>query len=335
MKRLLCFMSLFISVFCLIGCKESGLIKVRLAEVAHSIFYAPQYIAISEGYFEEEGLEIELFNANGADKVTAGLLSKDIDIGLQGPEPTVYLYNQKSENYLINFAQLTKRDGSFIMSRTNEEFTIENLKGKSILGGRAGGVPEMTLEYIIKKAGLTLKQNSFEMDVNVRTDIQFAAMSGAFISGEGDYTTLFEPTCTELELAGYGFVVASVGELSGEIPYTAYSVTNEFFENNKEILEKFTRAIYKAQQYIFSHTDIEVANVLSKTFNEIPLKNLEIIVNRYRVIDAWCETPFFGEDGYNKLLDVIELAGELENRVEFEKIVNNEIVEKVLKGKNR
>ena len=193
----------------------------------------------------------------------------------------------------------------------------------------------MTLEYIIKKAGLTLKQNSFEMDVNVRTDVQFAAMSGAFISGEGDYTTLFEPTCTELELSGYGYVVASVGELSGEIPYTAYSVTNEFFENNKELLEKFTRAIYKAQQYVFSHTNLEIAEVLSKTFNEIPLKNLEIIVNRYRMIDAWCETPFFNVEGYHKLLDVIELAGQLDNRVAFEKIVNNEIVDKVLNGKNR
>ena len=335
MKKLFCFMCLFLSVLCLLSCKNNGLIKVKLAEVAHSIFYAPQYIAITEGYFEEEGLEIELFNANGADKVTAGLLSKDIDIGLQGPEPTVYLYNQNKDNYLINFAQLTKKDGSFIMSRVNEEFSIMNLKGKSILGGRSGGVPEMTLEYIIKKAGLTLKQNSYEMDVNVRTDVQFAAMSGAFISGEGDYTTLFEPTCTELELTGYGYVVASVGELSGEIPYTAYSVTKEFFESNKELLEKFVRALYKAQQFILTNSNFEIAKVLSKTFKEIPLENLEIIVGRYRQIDAWCMTPYFGEEGYNKLLDIIELAGELEKRVEFEKIVNNEIVNKVINGNNR
>ena len=331
MKKLFNFVLILFCLLCLVSCRKNGLEKIKLAEVAHSIFYAPQYIAITEGYFEEEGLEIELFNANGADKVTAGLLSKDIQIGLQGPEPTVYLYNQDNENYLINFAQLTKRDGSFIMSRTNEQdFTILDLKGKSILGGRSGGVPEMTLEYVIKQAGLTLKQNSFEYDVNVRTDVQFGAMSGAFISGEGDYTTLFEPTCTELELAGYGYVVASVGELSGEIPYTAYSVTKEYFENNKDTLKKFVRAIYKAQQFLFSHTDLEVARVLSKTFTDIPLKNLEIIVKRYRDIDAWCKTPYFGEEGYNKLLDVIELAGELDKRVDYNIIVNNEIVNEIM-----
>ncbi len=336
MKKIICYLFLILCFVGVTGCKKSELEKIKLAEVAHSIFYAPQYIALSEGYFEEEGLEIELFNANGADKVTAGLLSGDIQIGLQGPEPTIYLYNQDKENYLINFAQLTKRDGSFIMGRVkDDDFSILDLKGKSILGGRSGGVPEMTLEYVIKKAGLTLKRNSFEMDVNVRTDVQFAAMSGAFISGEGDYTTLFEPTCTELELSGYGFVLASVGELSGEIPYTAYSVTKEYYENNKDILEKFVKAIYKGQKYLFEHTDEEVAYVLSKTFKDIPMKNLEIIVNRYRKIDAWCSTPYFGEEGYNKLLEVIELAGELENRVEFGLIVKNDITEKIINGNNR
>lgn len=313
------------------SCKENGLIKVKLAEVAHSIFYAPQYIAITEGYFEEVGLEIELFNANGADKVTSSLLSNDMDIGLQGPEPTIYLYNQDSENYLVNFAQLTQKDGSFIMSREKiDNFTIADLVGKSILGGRAGGVPEMTLEYVIKQAGYTLKQNSYEADVNVRTDVQFAAMAGSFIAGEGDFTTLFEPSCTELELNGYGYVVASVGELSGEIPYTAYSTTVEYFINNQDILERFVKAIYKGQLFVKEHTDYEVAVALQKTFTEIPLENLEIIVNRYRSIDAWCTTPYFDKEGFEKLMDVMELAGELEKRANYEDLVNNSIVDKVL-----
>ena len=313
------------------SCKENGLIKVKLAEVAHSIFYAPQYIAITEGYFEEVGLEIELFNANGADKVTSSLLSNDMDIGLQGPEPTIYLYNQDSENYLVNFAQLTQKDGSFIMSREKiDNFTIADLVGKSILGGRAGGVPEMTLEYVIKQAGYTLKQNSYEADVNVRTDVQFAAMAGSFIAGEGDFTTLFEPSCTELELNGYGYVVASVGELSGEIPYTAYSTTMEYFIDNQDILERFVKAIYKGQLFVKEHTDYEVAVALQKTFTEIPLENLEIIVNRYRSIDAWCTTPYFDKEGFEKLMDVMELAGELEKRANYEDLVNNSIVNKVL-----
>ena len=315
----------------MVSCKDNGLIKVKVAEVAHSIFYAPQYIALTEGYFEEVGLEIELFNANGADKVTSSLLSGDMDIGLQGPEPTIYLYNQDSENYLVNFAQLTKKDGSFIMSRVPmDNFTIADLVGKSILGGRAGGVPEMTLEYVIKQAGYTLKQNSDEADVNVRTDVQFAAMAGSFIAGEGDFTTLFEPSCTELELGGYGYVVASVGELSGEIPYTAYSTTIDFYNNHKDILEKFVKAIYKGQLFVKEHSDLEVARVLQKTFTDIPLENLEIIVGRYRKIDAWCTTPYFDKAGFEKLMDVMELANELEKRAKYEDLVKNDIANLVI-----
>jgi NitT/TauT family transport system substrate-binding protein len=256
-----------------------------------------------------------------------------MDIGLQGPEPTIYLYNQDSENYLVNFAQLTKKDGSFIMSRTPiENFTIGDLVGKSILGGRAGGVPEMTLEYVIKQAGYSLKQNSFDADVNVRTDVQFAAMAGSFIAGEGDFTTLFEPSCTELELGGYGYVVASVGELSGEIPYTAYSTTIDFYENHSDILEKFVKAIYKGQLFVKDHTNLEVAKVLQKTFTDIPLENLEIIVERYRSIDAWCLNPYFEKEGFEKLMDVMELAGELEKRAKYGDLVKNEIVNSVLKS---
>lgn len=316
------------------GCTKNKNNVIRMAEVAHSIFYAPQYIALTEGYFEDEGLKIELYNANGADKVTAALLSGDIDVGLQGPEPTIYLYNQNKENYLINFLQLTQKDGSFIMAREKiDDFSIDMLKGKSILGGRAGGVPEMTLEYVIKQSGLSLLKNSFEADVNVRTDVQFGAMSGAFISGEGDFTTLFEPNCTELELAGKGYVVASVGELSGEIPYTAYSTTKEFYVKNKEKLEKFTRAIYRGQQFVQNNSDEEIARVLKKTFKEQSLENLVIIVKRYRAIDAWCKTPFFKKEGFEKLMDVMELAGELDKRAPYDILVDNSIANKVIENK--
>lgn len=321
---------LIILIICLItGCKKKQDNVIKMAEVAHSIFYAPQYVALTEGYFEEEGLKIELYNANGADKVTAALLSGDIDVGLQGPEPTIYLYNQNKDNYLINFAQLTKKDGSFIMAREEiPNFKIEMLKDKSILGGRAGGVPEMTLEYVIKNAGLTLSKNSFEKDVNVRTDIQFSAMSGAFISGEGDFTTLFEPNCTELVMQNKGYVVASVGELAGEIPYTAYSTTIKYFKNNQEKLEKFVKAIYKGQQFIMNNDDEAISKILKKTFKEQSIENLTMIVNRYRKIDAWCSNPYFRQEGFEKLMDVMELANELNKRAPFEILVNNTIAEK-------
>ncbi len=220
------------------------------------------------------------------------------------------------------------------MSREKiDNFTIDMLKGKSILGGRAGGVPEMTLEYVIKQSGLTLARNSSEADVNVRTDVQFGAMSGAFISGEGDFTTLFEPNCTELELEGKGYVVASVGELSGEIPYTAYSTTKRFLTKNQDKLEKFTRAIYRGQQFVHNNTDEVVAKVLQKTFKEQSLESLIRIVKRYREIDAWCKTPIFKEAGFEKLMDVMELAGELNKRAPYEILVDNSIANKVLNEK--
>lgn len=330
-KKLLLQSLMIIIVLLISGCNKNKSNVIKMAEVAHSIFYAPQYIALTEGYFTDEELEIELYNANGADKVTAALLSGDIDIGLQGPEPTIYLYNQNKDNYLVNFMQLTQRDGSFIMAREKiDNFNIEMLKGKSILGGRAGGVPEMTLEYVIKNAGLSLAKNSTECDVNVRTDVQFSAMSGAFISGEGDFTTLFEPNCTELELQNKGFVVASVGELAGEIPYTAYSTTVKYLNNNQEKLEKFIRAIYRGQQFIKNNDDETIAKVLNKTFKEQSIESLTIIVKRYREIDAWCSTPYFKQEGFEKLMDIMELAGELSKRVSFDVLVDNSIANKII-----
>lgn len=324
-------------IFSLFGCKKNNLTKIRVAEVAHSVFYAAQYVAVEEGYFEEEGLDVELINANGADKVTAALLSGDVQIGLQGPEPTIYLYNNDHNNYLINFAQVTRTDGSFIFGREKiDNFDITMLAGKSILGGRIGGVPEMTLEYVLKKAGLTVirdaESNVSELrkEVNVRTDVSFNAMAGSFISGEGDFTTLFEPTATELVLGNKGYLLASVGELAGEVSYTAYSTSLNYYKNNKDVLEKFTRAIYKGQLYIFNHTDEEVARVMQKQFPDIDLKNLTEVVKRYRDINAWMDTPVFSEEGFNRLQDIMITASELENVVEFETLVDLEIAKRVV-----
>lgn len=324
-------------IFSLFGCKKNNLTKIRVAEVAHSVFYAAQYVAVEEGYFEEEGLDVELINANGADKVTAALLSGDVQIGLQGPEPTIYLYNNDHNNYLINFAQVTRTDGSFIFGREKiDNFDITMLAGKSILGGRIGGVPEMTLEYVLKKAGLTVirdaESNVSELrkEVNVRTDVSFNAMAGSFISGEGDFTTLFEPTATELVLGNKGYLLASVGELAGEVSYTAYSTSLNYYKNNKDVLEKFTRAIYKGQIYIFNHTDEEVARVMQKQFPDIDLKNLTEVVKRYRDINAWMDTPVFSEEGFNRLQDIMITASELENVVEFETLVDLEIAKRVV-----
>ena len=229
-KKFIVMILLLLSLVSIVSCKENKIKKIKVAEVAHSVFYAPQYVALELGYFEEEGLEIDLFNANGADKVTSSLLSGDVQIGLQGPEPTIYLYKNNSKDYLVNFAQLTNTDGSFIFGREPiENFDLTMLKGKSILGGRAGGVPEMTLEYVLKKAGLTIAKNSFDADVNVRTDVAFGAMAGAFLSGEADFTTLFEPTASEMVASGKLYLLASVGQYAGDVAFTAYSCSLKYF----------------------------------------------------------------------------------------------------------
>lgn len=339
MKKIIKYFILLLFTFVIFGltsCDNKGLKKVRVAEVAHSVFYAPQYVALEMGYFEDEGLAVELINSNGADKVTAALLSKDVQIGLQGPEPTIYLYNSDQKNYLINFAQLTRTDGSFIFGREPiDNFTLDMLKGKSILGGRKGGVPEMTLEYALKQAGLKVVRDGEEVDkdtVNVRTDVAFGAMAGSFIAGEGDFTTLFEPTATEVVNSNKAFLLCSVGEIVGEVPYTAYSTTINYFNNNKDVLEKFTKAIYRAVLLINESTDEEIAKIMLKQFPDSNVESLTEVVKRYRSINAWSNDLYFTEDGFNRLMDIMDEAGELDKRADYNKIVNNEIVEKVVYG---
>lgn len=330
-KLMISFLIMLFSVV-LTGCKDNKYKKITVAEVTHSVFYAPQYVAISKGFFKEEGLEIELINAGGADKVMAALLSKDVDVGFSGPEATIYVYNNGEENYMVNFAQLTKRDGSFIVGRTkNDDFQLTDLKGKSILGGRAGGMPLMNLEYVLKEAGLSVGRDTEGYDVMVRTDIQFNAMAGAFVQGEADYTTLFEPTALMLEQDGSGYVLTSVGKYSPEVPFTSYYVTKEYLKENKEIVQKFTNAIYKAQKYVMESTNLEVAIAIKDFFPDTSVEDLAKVIKRYREADVWCDTPYFKEEGLNRLMDIMTEAKELEKRAKFSDIVDNSFAENAVK----
>ena len=314
--------------FGLVGCKKNiELQTIRLVEVTHSLFYTPQYVAITQGFFEEEGLKVELINGKGADKVMASLLSNEAEIGFMGPEASVYVYNQGRDNYVVNFAQLTQRDGSFLVGREKDDnFTFDKLKGKTVIGGRKGGMPEMTLEYVIKSHGLEIGK-----DVNVRTDIQFDVMAGAFVAGEGDYVALFEPVAATLEKEGKGYVVASIGEEGGYLPYTCYSATKEYIENNPDIIQKFTNAIYKGMVWVQEHTSEEIADAVMPQFPDTNKDVLVSLVERYRAQDSWKPDLIITEDGLEHMMNIMELAGELDQRAEYNKIVTTEFAEKAMK----
>lgn len=313
------------------SCKDDGLTKLTVAEVTHSVFYAPQYVAEAKGFFKEEGLKVSFVNTNGADKTMAALLSKDADIGLMGSEASIYVYNEGQKDYAINFAQLTQKDGSFLVGRENiSSFDISMLKGKEILGGRLAGMPEMVLEYILKNANLNIGVNDSSKDVNVRTDVQFAAMAGAFTSGEGDYVSLFEPTASSIVKANNGYIVASLGELSGNIPYTSYSTLKSYMNKNSDIIQKFTNAIYKAQIWVYEHSDLEVAEAIHSYFSDSSLDDLTTAVKNYRNIEAWAKDPTLTVDSLNKLMDIIELAGQLDKRAPYDKIVTTEYATKAI-----
>ena len=311
---------LALSVFLNFNKSESNdkkLEKVTLAEVAHTIFYAPQYVAIEKGYFKDYGIGIDLVLTSGADKVTAAVLSGDADIGFCGSEGTIYVYNGGEKDYLKTFAQLTQKDGTFLVSRKKyDNFKLEDLKGKSIIGGRAGGMPEMTFEYALKQNGIDPKN-----DVNIDTSVAFPAMSGAFIGGQGDFVTLFEPNATDVEKQGYGHVVASIGELGGVVPYTSYSARESYIEKNKELIKNFDKAIQKGLDYVKNHTDKEVAQTILKQFPDTSLNDLESAVKRYRENDTWPETTKFSEESFNHLQDIMIDNGALEEKVDYDKLM--------------
>lgn len=294
--------------------------KITVAEVAHTIFYAPQYVALEKGYFKEEGLDVDLILTSGADKVTAAVLSGDADIGFSGSEATIYVYNGGEKDYLKTFAQLTQKDGSFLVSRQKiTNFTVNDLKGKDIIGGRAGGMPVMTLAYALKENGIDPKK-----DVNIDTSVAFAAMSGAFIGGQGDFVALFEPNALQLEKEGYGYVVASLGELGGIVPYTSYSARKSFINNNKEVIKKFTKAIQKGLDFVHNNSDEDVAKAILNQFPDTSLNDLETVVKRYRSIDAWPKTTSFSKESFDHLQDIMIDGNDLEKKVSYSKLIYNE-----------
>ena len=293
--------------------------KIKVAEVAHSVFYAPQYVADSLGFFKEEGIDVDIILTSGADAVAASVLSGDVDIGFCGSEATIYIYINGEKDYLVNFAGLTKKDGSFIIARNKiDNFTLNDLKYKYIIGGRKGGMPEMTLEWILKQNDINPKT-----DLTIDTSIAFASMSGSFIGGTGDFVSLFEPTALQIEKQGFGHVVASLGELGGEVPYTVYNTRKSYLENNRETLEAFSRAIQKGLDYTHNHSAKEIAEVILKYFPDTSLDDLTKIVDRYKNIDSWYSTTYIEEKNYNHVLEIIENAGELKGEAPYNKLVKN------------
>lgn len=308
--------------------------KITVGEVAHSIFYAPSYAAMSLGYFEEEGLEVDLVNLQGADKVMTAMISDEIQIGLAGPEANVYTSLQNLEDRVVIFAQLTQRDGSFLVGREPlENFSLEmlgELERAEIIGGRAGGAPEMTLEYVLKTNGLDIGVDDESKPVNVRTDIQFAAMGGSFLSGEGDFVTLFEPTATQFEKEGKGYILTAIGAHCGNIPFTAYSAAQSYIDANPDVIQRFTNAVYKGQQYVATHSAEEIAPLVQPYFEDISLEDMVTVVQRYKDIEAWDTTPVLEPEALEKLMDVMTLAGQLEERAAYSDIVTTEFAEKAI-----
>lgn len=296
---------------------KNALKKINVAEVAHTIFYAPQYVAIEKGFFKEEGIDIKLTLTPGADKVTAAVLAGDADIGFSGSEATIYVYNSGEKDYLKTFAQLTQKDGNFIVSRKKiNNFKLEDLKGKTIIGGRVGGMPEMTLEWAIREAGLDPKK-----DVNIDTSVSFAAMSSAFIGGTGDFVCLFEPNALDVEKQGYGYVVASLGELGGVVPYTSYSTRNSYLKENKDVIDGFTKAIQKGLDFVHHNDAKTVAKVILKQFPDTSLNDLEEVVKRYKKIEAWPKTTEFTKDSFQHMQEIMMKAEQLEKTVDFEDLI--------------
>ena len=295
---------------------------VRLNEVTHSVFYAPLYAALELGFFSEEGLEVELTNGGGADKVMTAVLAGQSDIGLAGPEACIYVLREGREDYPKVFAQLTKRDGSFLVGRTGGPFYWSDLKGATILGGRKGGVPEMTLEYVMRQNGVIPNQ-----DAVVDTSVQFNMMAGAFTGGNGDYVALFEPTATQVENEGKGYILTSIGQESGEIPYTAFFAAQSYMTAHPDIIQSFTDAVARGQTWVLTHTAAEIAEVIAPQFPDTDLEVLATVTQRHLDIDAWNDTPVMKEEALDRLQTVMETAGELESRVEFSQVVDNSFAE--------
>lgn len=307
---------------------ETGkLTKVTLNEVAHSIFYAPMYVAIEEGYFAQEGIDIELVTGFGADKTMTAVLTDEADIGFMGSESTIYTFAGGTQDYVVNFAQLTQRAGNFLVSREPiDNFKWDMLKGMEVLGGRTGGMPEMVFEYILKKNSIDPKT-----DLSINQSIDFGSTAAAFSGGQGKFTVEFEPHATALEEKGDGYVVASLGEESGYVPYTAFSAKKSYIEANPDIIQSFTNALQKGMDYVKSHTPEEIAKVISPQFAETKLDTLTKIVTRYYNQDTWKDNLIFEEDAFTLLQNILEESGVLKERVEYKDLVTTKFAEEAVK----
>ena len=326
---LLSFLILF-ALLALVGCKKhpSGetLSKVTLNEVAHSIFYAPQYVAIQEGYFAEEGIDLNLVTGFGADKTMTAVLSGEADIGFMGAEATIYAYAEGAKDSVVNFAQLTQRAGNFLVAREEDpDFSWQDLKGKKVLGGRKGGMPEMVFEYILKKNNLDPAT-----DLSIDQSIDFGSTAAAFSGGQGDYTVEFEPSATALEQEGSGYVVASLGVDSGYVPYTAYCAKKSYIKKNPDVIQKFTNATQKGLDYVNTHSSAEIAAIIAPQFKETDIATITAIVERYKSQDTWKTSTVFTEDSFNLLQDILTQAGELKSPVPYSSLVTTEFSEKAL-----
>lgn len=293
-------------------------IPITLCEVAHSIFYAPMYVAIEEGYFEEEGIDINLYNGNGADNVMNAMIANEADIGFMGCEASVYVYAQGKSDYVVNFAQLTQRAGNFLVGRKSDDnFSWNKLKGTTVLGGRAGGMPQMVFEYILKKNNIDPVN-----DLTIDQSVSFGNTAAAFMGNdEYDYTVEFEPFATTLEQEGAGYIVASLGVDSGYVPYTSFCAKKSYLEENPEVIQSFTNALQKGMDYVQSHTAEEIAEVISPQFPDNDLESITTIVKRYHDQDSWKENLIFEEESYDLLVDILKEANQLEEDVPYEKIV--------------
>ena len=327
MKKFLSLLLIFCAGFSIMlaGCGKKDNV-IRLNEVTHSIFYAPLYAAINKGYFEEYGIEIELTNGGGADKSMAALVSGGADIGLMGPEACIYVAAQGKKDMPKIFAQLTKRDGSFLVGREDvDDFDWKDLEGKEILGGRRGGVPAMALEYALKQNGLINGEN-----VTINYDVEFNSMAAAFQSGVADYVTIFEPTASEIEANNRGYIVASVGEEVGEVPFTAFMASENYLKNNKDKIKNFIKAVMKGYEYVVSTDVTEVARTLLPSFNGSSLESIVASLNSYIRIDAWVSNPIMQKSSFELLQTIMKNAGELRENVSYESIVDNSFAEEVL-----
>lgn len=324
---------LMAATMCLaVGCgakdaSADGGTKVTLNEVAHSIFYAPMYVAIEEGYFAEEGIDLELVTGFGADKTMTAVLTGEADIGFMGSESTVYTYAGGTQDYVVNFAQLTQRAGNFLVAREKiDSFSWDMLKGRNVLGGRAGGMPEMVFEYILEKNGIDPKT-----DVKIDQSIDFGSTAAAFAGGQGDFTIEFEPHATTLEKNGEGYVVASLGEDSGYVPYTSFSAKKSYLQNNKNTVQAFTNALQKGMDYVQTHTPEEIAKVIAPQFAETDFDTLTTIVERYYNQNTWKADLIFEKDSFELLQNILDDAGVLKNRVPYEELVTTEFAEQAAK----